>query len=135
LSLRQSGLELGPQIAFQEVVANDEWIVVAEARFRMETMGNIASLQKSVVAVGHHTAFIAEHTLSGCEACTPLASVPFETIVLEMGGYNPSETTCILPQPNECPQCSASVMETTLVYRERARKAYAGSADLCYAQQ
>ena len=68
-----------------------------------------------VLAVGHHTAFIAEQELSGCQACDELASVPFSSLVLELSGFSSSDAVCILPRPNECPRCKTRVLETTLV--------------------
>jgi len=87
-----------------------------------------------VLAVGHHTAFIAEQELTSCQACDELASVPFSSLVLELSGVSPSEAACILPRPNECPRCKAKVVETTLVRPlspsrvavEKAFKKYAG---------
>src|SRR5919197_3764915 len=68
-----------------------------------------------VLAVGHHTAFVAEQELTGCQACDELASVPFSSLVLELSGVSPSEAACILPRPNECPRCKAKIVEATLV--------------------
>jgi hypothetical protein len=100
----------------------------------METRGYVVAIEKPVVAVGHHTAFVAEQELSGCEACTESASIPFEAVVLELTGYNPSEATCILPQPSECPRCSASIVENTRVYRGRAKQRHVGYVDLWQAR-
>ena len=81
----------------------------------MKTKQDAVCYDRVILAIGHHTAFIAEQELTGCQACDELASVPFSFVVLELSGFNPSEATCILPRPNECPRCRARVVETTLV--------------------
>jgi hypothetical protein len=84
----------------------------------MEIWNSMIVHEQPVVAIGHHTTFLAEQTLSGCEACDELASVPFGSLVLDFTGYDPADATCILPRVGECPCCRADIFETTLVRRK-----------------
>ena len=88
----------------------------------MEAKEYVVGLARPILAVGHHTAFIAEQGVTGCEACSEFASMPFEHVVLELSGYGPFEASCILPQANECPRCNAAIVEATLVCRGAERK-------------
>ena len=52
--------------------------------------------------------------VSGCAGCDPASSLPFESVLMNVLG-NRSGIEFFLCCPAECPQCAASIIETTLV--------------------
>jgi hypothetical protein len=54
--------------------------------------------------------------ISGCERCSPCAEIPFESLLDQVTGYDPSVTQYILVDGSAtCPRCLRQLRETTLV--------------------
>ena len=68
-----------------------------------------------ILALGNPTIRRAQQAISSCEACDPLAELPFDWILDEVTGQPGSTTDYILTEPALCPRCGCSVMEKTLV--------------------
>ena len=94
----------------------------------MEIRNSMIVHEQPIVAIGHHTTFLAEQTLTGCAACDERASIPFGSLVLDLTGYDPSDAACILPRAGQCPSCRAEMFEMTLVRRKHLPRIARGSA-------
>jgi hypothetical protein len=58
----------------------------------------------------------AECTIRSCEACNPEAAVyPFDHLLDQLTGHDPSVTDYLLAEPAHCPRCRGEVREKTLV--------------------
>jgi hypothetical protein len=59
--------------------------------------------------------------LSGCEACSEDAELPFENILDRLTGSDPSVTDYVLEVPARCLRCGVTSTEKTLVEWSDAR--------------
>ncbi len=53
--------------------------------------------------------------IAGCEACSEDAELPFENILDQVTGCDPSITDYVLETAGRCLQCGAQISEKTLV--------------------
>lgn len=56
--------------------------------------------------------------ISGCEACSPLAQVPFESVLDRVSGNDPLATQYVIADDARCPRCRRRLHESTLVVFE-----------------
>ena len=71
--------------------------------------------QQNIVLIDTATLHKAQSVLSGCEACSDTAQLPFDYILDELTGYDPSVTDYILEMPATCSECGATMNAKTLV--------------------
>ena len=72
-------------------------------------------LQK-VILVDVATLRKAEQLIESCEACNPEdAQIPFDNVLDQATGSDPSVTDYILEEPAKCPNCRREILEKTLV--------------------
>lgn len=58
----------------------------------------------------------AERLIESCEVCNPeSAQIPFDYILDQVTGSDPSVTDYILEEPAKCPNCRRGVFEKTLI--------------------
>ena len=58
----------------------------------------------------------AERLIESCEACNPKsAQIPFDYILDQVTGSDPSLTDYILEEPAKCPDCRGEILEKTLI--------------------
>lgn len=67
-----------------------------------------------LVVVGPATLLKAQNRVTGCQACTTLASRPFESLLHVVLGTD-GEKEYFLGFPTQCPRCTAPIFEKTLV--------------------
>ena len=67
-----------------------------------------------LVVVGPATLLDAQNRVTGCRACTTLATRSFESLLHMVSGTN-GEKEYFLGFPTQCPKCSAPIFERTLV--------------------
>jgi hypothetical protein len=53
--------------------------------------------------------------ISGCESCSPEAMVPFDYLLDELLGFDPTSTEYLMYRHAVCPVCSHAITEKTLV--------------------
>jgi hypothetical protein len=53
--------------------------------------------------------------ISGCEACSPNATLPFDYLLDELLGCEPSSTEYLMYRTAVCPHCNQAITEKTLV--------------------
>jgi len=53
--------------------------------------------------------------IDGCEACSEAAQMPFDYVLDDLTGSDPSVTDYMLEAPAKCLQCGCSITEKTLV--------------------
>lgn len=59
---------------------------------------------------------IAETYLNACEFCEKESQTPFDYILDELTGAEPTETQYLFCRPAHCPQCQHTILEKTLVF-------------------
>jgi hypothetical protein len=69
----------------------------------------------NVVLVEAITVRLAERRILSCEDCDPAAEIPFDNVLDDVTGSDPSMTDYVLETPARCPQCRREVREKTLV--------------------
>lgn len=57
----------------------------------------------------------AEHLIEGCEECSDLAEVPFDSILDCLNDSDTLVTDYLLEKPAKCPKCFREIREKTLV--------------------
>jgi hypothetical protein len=65
--------------------------------------------QQIVVLIDAATLHKAQRMITGCEACTEDAELPFENILDRLTGSDPTVTDYILEVTARCLQCGASI--------------------------
>jgi hypothetical protein len=71
--------------------------------------------EQNVVLIGAATLQKAQRMISGCEACSETAEIPFDWILDRVTGSDPKITDYVLEVPARCLQCGASIYEKTLI--------------------
>ena len=72
--------------------------------------------QQNIVLVTAATVRKAEPLIESCEHCNPdVAEIPFDYMLDEVTGSDPSVTDYILEVPAKCPYCRRDIMEKTLI--------------------
>src|SRR5215510_11321202 len=72
--------------------------------------------QQSVILVDAATLLKAERMIESCEHCNPVgAEIPFDNILDQITGSDPSVTDYILETPAKCPNCKREIFEKTLI--------------------
>ena len=72
--------------------------------------------EQNVVLIEVATLRNAERFIESCEFCNPDASeIPFDHILDEITGSDPTVTDYLLEKPAKCPNCRRDVVEKTLV--------------------
>src|SRR5262245_56185719 len=71
--------------------------------------------QQNVVLIETATLRKAQHIISGCEACSETAEIPFDNVLDRLTGSDPSVTDYVLETPARCLQCGGMISEKTLV--------------------
>jgi hypothetical protein len=71
--------------------------------------------QQNVVLIDSATLQKAQRMISGCEACSETAELPFENILDRLTGSDPSVTDYALEVPARCLQCGGRITEKTLL--------------------
>jgi hypothetical protein len=71
--------------------------------------------KQKVVLIGAAALQKAQRVISGCEACSEDAEIPFDNILDRVTGSDPSVTDYVLQAPAKCLQCGAEINEKTLV--------------------
>jgi hypothetical protein len=71
--------------------------------------------QQNIVLIDAATLHKAQSVLSGCEACSDTAELPFDYILDQLTGNDPAVTDYVLERPALCLQCGAAIDEKTLV--------------------
>ena len=71
--------------------------------------------QQNIVLINAATLHKAQSVLSGCEACSDTAELPFDYILDQLTGHDPSVTDYVLETLARCFQCGATINEKTLV--------------------
>ena len=68
--------------------------------------------QQSVILVDGATLLKAERMIESCEHCNPVAAeIPFDNILDQITGSDPSVTDYILEVPAKCPNCRREILE------------------------
>ena len=58
----------------------------------------------------------AEKSIESCEHCNPEgAEIPFDVVLDQVTGSDPSVTDYILEAPAKCPKCRHEILEKTLI--------------------
>jgi len=74
------------------------------------------SEQQNVTLIETVTLREAECLIQSCEACNPKsAQIPFDYILDQVTGSDPSLTDYILQKPAKCPNCRRDILEKTLI--------------------
>ena len=71
--------------------------------------------QQNIVLIDAATLRKAQRIIAGYEACSEDAEIPFDNIIDELTGADPSITDYVLEVPTRCLQCGAEITEKTLV--------------------
>jgi hypothetical protein len=71
--------------------------------------------QQNVVLIDAAILQKAQRVISGCEACSETAELPFDNVLDRLTGSDPSVTDYVLGVPARCLQCGAPITEKTLV--------------------
>jgi len=72
--------------------------------------------QTTIVLIDTVTLQKAEQRFLSCEVCNPNdAEIPFDHILDDITGHDPSVTDYLLAKPAHCPRCQHEVREKTLV--------------------
>jgi len=72
--------------------------------------------EQNIVLIELATLRNAERFIESCEFCNPAASeIPFDHILDEITGSDPTVTDYLLEKPAKCPNCRRDVVEKTLV--------------------
>jgi hypothetical protein len=85
-----------------------------------------SDIQASTSPAELHVMFVSPETLgrvrkliSGCQACSRSAAIPFESILDRVSGHRAAVTRYILLGSVTCPRCCGRVGVTTLIEVER----------------
>jgi hypothetical protein len=74
--------------------------------------------ETNVVLVDRAVVERAQEQITGCERCRPVeAELPFDWILDEVTGSDPSNTDYVLEVPAKSPLCRTEIREKTLVER------------------
>jgi hypothetical protein len=83
---------------------------------------NLVPTEKKIAIEDLHVALIrdqevreSQRFISGCEACSLDATLPFDYLLDELLGYDPSSTEYLMYRTAVCPSCSQAITEKTLV--------------------
>jgi hypothetical protein len=76
---------------------------------------NLTPEELNIILVGAVTIATALEQVAACEACSRNAEIPFDTILDQMTGSDPSVTDYVLEHAGKCPKCFRQVNEKTLV--------------------
>ena len=72
--------------------------------------------EQNIVLVAVATLRKAERFIESCEFCNPdVAKIPFDHILDEITGSDPTVTDYLLERPARCPHCHRNIIEKTLV--------------------
>jgi hypothetical protein len=80
---------------------------------RRNSFGHSSGQQ--VVAIDSATVQRAQRMVTGCEACTDDAELPFQNILDRLTGCDPTTTVYFLEPPTRCLWCGARLTKKTLV--------------------
>jgi hypothetical protein len=69
---------------------------------------------RELIVVGEASLLKAQRHVTGCAACSELASRPFESVLSDVL-EDPHTAGYILGTPGFCPRCASPIMESTLV--------------------
>src|SRR5438093_1572394 len=73
-------------------------------------------LTDNVIAVGKEVLVAARAQIAACEKCSPdAAEILIETVLDEITGSNPAQTTYLFTEPIQCPKCGEAITENSLV--------------------
>src|SRR5262245_46782711 len=84
--------------------------------------------QQNVVLIDAATLQKAQRMITGCEACSEDAEIPFDNILDRVTGSDPSLTDYVLEVPARCLQCGTQINEKTMVEWSDTRPAPTFSA-------
>jgi hypothetical protein len=71
--------------------------------------------QQNVVLINAATLQEAQRMITGCEACSETAEIPFVVVLDQLTDSDPTATDYVLQMPGRCLQCGAQIYEKTLV--------------------
>jgi hypothetical protein len=71
--------------------------------------------QQNLVLIHVATLHKAQGMILGCEACSESAEMPFENILDQLNGSNPTVTDYIFDSQVRCLQCGAAIKNKALV--------------------
>jgi len=75
--------------------------------------------QTNIVMIDEAMLLRAQRRILSCEECNPeAAEFPFDTVLDELTGSDPSMTDYVFIHPAKCPRCFRQFMEKSLVERE-----------------
>src|SRR5262249_8935970 len=110
LFLRFSPLRVGQQFALRHVLGVLESVQMPANFF------DPTPEQHHIVLVRAHIVRKAEWRIESCEKCNPEgAELPFDNILDQVTGSDPSRTDYLLERPAKCPNCRRDILEKTLV--------------------
>ena len=92
------------------------------AALNYSTINQSAPSEKAVSIEDLHVALVREQEvretqafICGCEACSPNATLPFDYLLDELLGCDPSSTEYLMYRTAVCPSCHHAITEKTLV--------------------
>jgi hypothetical protein len=71
--------------------------------------------EQNVVLIDAATLQKGQRMISGCEACSETAEIPFVIVLDQLTDSDPTVTDYVLEMPARCLQCGAEINEKTLV--------------------
>ena len=71
--------------------------------------------KQNIVLIDVATMHKAEQLIAGCEECSDLAEVPFDSILDCVNDSDTVVTDYLLERPAKCPKCFRDIREKTLV--------------------
>lgn len=71
--------------------------------------------KQNIVLIDIATMHQAERLIEGCEGCSPLAELPFDSILDCVNASDSVVTDYLLERPARCPNCVGEIREKTLV--------------------
>jgi hypothetical protein len=95
---------------------------MSDARFLLKQERTALSSEKKVLIEDLHVALVRDQEvretqkfIAGCEACSPNATLPFDYLLDELLGCDPTSTEYLMYRTAVCPSCNHAITEKTLV--------------------
>ena len=94
---------------------SDAFFIVNQARSSVPSDKKVAIEDLHVALVRDREVRELQKFIDGCEACSPEAAIPFDYLLDELLGCDPTSTEYLMYRTAVCPSCNHAIAEKTLV--------------------
>ena len=94
---------------------SDASYIVNKARISVPSDKKVAIEDLHVALVRDQEVRETQKFIASCEACSPEAAIPFDYLLDELLGCDPTSTEYLMYRTAVCPSCNHAITEKTLV--------------------